>query len=237
MPIYQLTKRIKFPAVENAEASGLLAYGGDLSTKRLIKAYESGIFPWYSKGEPIQWWSPDPRFVLYPDELKVSVSMRQIIRSGKFKISFDRAFEDVIVACQTIRRKDQDDTWITDEMKDSYCILHNEGIAHSVEVWNGKKLVGGLYGISRGSCFCGESMFSLESNASKAGFIELVNRLNQLKFKMIDCQVYTEHLRKLGARSVKREKFIKQLKLSLEDNLIEGKWNNHSAFKQNQKAS
>ena len=204
-----LSNEISFPPVKFAEQNGLLAIGGDLSMERLKLAYRSGIFPWYSEGEPILWYSPDPRMVLFPDELKIAKSTRQIIRSNRFRVTFNQAFEEVILNCKNIDRNNQgqDGTWITDEMIDSYVKLHKEGIAKSVEVWDGDELVGGLYGVEAGSVFCGESMFSKVSNASKVALVSLVQN-NQNAYNLIDCQVYNDHLASLGAREIPREDFI-----------------------------
>ena len=204
-----LSNEISFPKLESAESSGLLAVGGDLSLSRLKLAYRSGIFPWYSEGEPILWYSPDPRMVLFPDELKIAKSMRQIIRSNRFRVTFNQAFEEVILNCKNIDRNNQgqDGTWITNEMIDSYVKLHKEGIAKSVEVWEEDELVGGLYGVEAGTVFCGESMFSKVSNASKVALVSLVQ--NKAKaYNLIDCQVYNDHLASLGAREIPREDFI-----------------------------
>jgi len=203
--IFRLDERLLFPDPSYAEQDGLLAVGGDLSTSRLLLAYQSGIFPWYDDDTPILWYSPHERFVLFPDELKISKSMRQVIKSDKFTVTYNTCFEKVIDACSAIHRKDQDGTWITDDMKHAYIRLHNEGHAHSVEVWEHDKLVGGLYGIHIGSVFCGESMFSLVSNASKMALINLCNSGN---YTLIDCQVHTEHLESMGARMIDRKEYM-----------------------------
>ena len=204
-----LTEEIKFPDVSEASPEGLLAIGGDLSVERLLLAYRSGIFPWYENDQPILWWSPDPRFVLFPNKLKVSKSMKQLLKKETFKITYNNCFERVIIECAQIKREGQKGTWITPEMKGSYVKLHELGYATSVEVWQGNDLVGGLYGIDLGNgIFCGESMFSKVSNASKYGFITFIQDSN---FKLIDCQVYTEHLASLGAEEVDREKFLSYL--------------------------
>ena len=195
------------PSPELAEADGLLAIGGDLSPERLIKAYKMGIFPWYNQDEEILWWSPDPRFVLFPKELKVSKSMEKLLKNERFHVTFNTAFDKVINACKNRLRKDQDGTWITDEMEAAYIKLHQEGYAQSVEVWEGKVLVGGLYGIRIDAIFFGESMFSQVSNASKYGFIVWVNKLEKEGVKLIDCQQETDHLASLGARNIKRIEF------------------------------
>jgi len=203
--IFRLDKRIVFPDPSLAEDDGLLAVGGDLSTSRLLLAYHNGIFPWYNDDTPILWYSPHERFVLFPDELKISKSMRQVLRSGRFKVTCDQNFTEVINACSSVGRKGQEGTWITDDMKNAYIHLHNEGHAHSVEVWRDEELVGGLYGVQVGAVFCGESMFSKVSNASKMALISLCN---SGKYKLIDCQVYTEHLESMGARMISREEYL-----------------------------
>jgi leucyl/phenylalanyl-tRNA--protein transferase len=205
-----------FPDVSEANGDGLLAIGGDLSEERLLLAYHSGIFPWFSKGDPILWWSPDPRFVLFPDKLRVSKSMKKLIRDKEFQVTFNQNFESVIENCATIKREGQADTWITEEMKEAYINLHKQGYAKSVEVWrhglsNSPKLVGGLYGIDLGNVFCGESMFSAEANASKFGFIKWVQHLQNKKYDLIDCQVHTPHLESLGAEMISRERFLNYL--------------------------
>ncbi len=204
-----LSNEISFPPVKFADQNGLLAVGGDLSLSRLKLAYRSGIFPWYSEGEPILWYSPDPRMVLFPDELKIAKSMRQIIRSNRFRVTFNQDFEEVIRNCKNIDRinQGQDGTWITHEMLDSYVKLHKEGTAKSVEVWEDDELVGGLYGVEAGSVFCGESMFSKVSNASKVALVSLVQN-KQNAYNLIDCQVYNDHLASLGAREISREDFL-----------------------------
>ena len=204
--MYLLTDKIEFPEVNLASSDGLLAYGGDLSVDRLILAYSSGIFPWYEQGEPILWWSPDPRFVLYPNELKVSKSLQKTILKNEFQITKNKAFRDVIMSCAHTKRKGQPGTWITSEMMESYCQMHELGLAISVEVWLNTKLVGGLYGIDLGNnIFCGESMFSKASNTSKLALISLIQNND---YKLIDCQVFTDHLESLGAEEISREMFL-----------------------------
>ena len=190
---------------------GLIAIGGDLSVERIWFAYQLGIFPWFNPEEEILWWSPDPRFVLFTDELKISKSMKKIMRDEKFRITENVCFEEVMKCCGEIPRKDQGGTWITDEMLKAYTTLHRYGKARSVEVWFGEELVGGLYGVDMGNVFCGESMFAKVSNASKAGFIWFVEKYRN-KFNVIDCQVHTEHLESLGARSIPKEDFLNFLK-------------------------
>ncbi len=224
MPYHFLGEELVFPALENADEHGILALGGDLSPERLLLAYHSGIFPWYSADEPIIWWSPDPRFVLYPEKIKVSKSMKQVFRKEQFKVTFDQNFEEVIYHCGKIKRRGQYDTWITNEMKQAYHHLHQLGYAHSVEVWENEQLVGGLYGVSLGRCFFGESMFSYVSNASKTGFITVVQHLLQKEFMLIDCQVHTKHLESLGAEHIARTQFVKNIKAALQYPSLVGSW-------------
>jgi len=204
-----LTQCIEFPDVSQASADGLLAIGGDLSVERLILAYKKGIFPWFDNEEPILWWSPDPRFVLFPKHLKVSKSMKQVLRNCDFEVTINKDFLSVIQSCSKINRNGQSGTWITDNMKEAYIKLHTLGYAKSVEVWKDDVLVGGLYGIDLGNnVFCGESMFAKESNASKVGFITFIQNSN---YKLIDCQVYTNHLENLGAEEISRKEFLNYL--------------------------
>ncbi|MCK0188795.1 leucyl/phenylalanyl-tRNA--protein transferase [Arenibacter sp. F20364] len=210
--MFLLSHRLLFPDVENADDDGLLAVGGDLSPARLLLAYKNGIFPWFNEDSMILWWSPDPRMVLFPNNVKISKSMAQVIKSNKFSITWNTQFEDVVNACSSIERKGQEGTWITPEMKSAYSKLHQMGIAKSVEVWENEQLVGGLYGIDLGHVFCGESMFSKRSNASKFAFISLAQDLEKKEYKLIDCQVYTAHLESLGAEEIPRKQFIKILK-------------------------
>ena len=190
-----------------------MAIGGDLSEELLLEAYHRGIFPWYDSTQPILWWSPDPRMVLFPEKLKVSSSMRQLLKKEAFQVSFNQNFAEVIEACSSVPRKGQDGTWITEEMQRAYIRLHQRGWAHSVEVWEEKQLVGGLYGIylSDKKVFCGESMFSRRSNASKFGFIKWVEKLQEEGVRLIDCQVYTAHMESLGAEEISRADFLKYL--------------------------
>jgi leucyl/phenylalanyl-tRNA--protein transferase len=204
-----LSDKIEFPDVSLATEDGLLAIGADLSPERLILAYKSGIFPWFNEGEPVLWWSPNPRFVLFPKKLKISKSMRQVLRNNDFTVTINQDFESVIQACSNIKRFGQPGTWITQSMMDAYIKLHDLGVAKSVEVWQNKVLVGGLYGVDVGNgIFCGESMFAKISNASKVGFITFIQNSN---YKLIDCQVYTEHLESLGAEEMERRKFLEYL--------------------------
>lgn len=213
-----------FPDIDNVTEEGIVAVGGDLTEGRLISAYSRGIFPWFSDDEPILWWCPNPRFILLPKNLKVSKSMKTVINKKTFHTTFDTHFKDVIKACSLAPRKDQDGTWITNDMIKAYCKLHELGYAHSVEVWENQKLVGGLYGVSLGSAFFGESMFSSVSNASKFGFIKLVEWLKENSFDLIDCQVYTQHLESLGAHEVERNYFLKLLERSLANKTTLGRW-------------
>lgn len=204
-----LTNKIEFPPHETATKEGLLALGGDLSVERLTLAYKNGIFPWFNEGEPIVWYSPPKRMVLFPKELRFSKSMRKVFRKHDFIITKNKAFEEVIFNCKIITRKDQDGTWITNDMQQAYINLHNKGIAKSIEVWRDKKLVGGLYGIDlQNGIFCGESMFSKQSNMSKVAFIYLAKNCG---YKLIDCQVHNSHLESLGAREILRKEFLKFL--------------------------
>ena len=212
--MYYLSAPLFFPSVSEANADGILAVGGDLSPARLQLAYKSGIFPWFEEGEPIIWWSPNPRMVLFLDELIVSKSMRNILNRNVFKVTFNQDFRAVISNCQNIKRDGQNGTWITNDMVEAYCKLHELGIAKSVEVWQDDALVGGLYGIDLGNVFCGESMFSKASNASKVAFITLVNQLKKDNYKLLDCQVYNPHLESLGCREIYRESFMSILNAS-----------------------
>lgn len=209
--IFRLNDRLQFPDPELAEPDGLLAVEGDLSTERLILAYQNGIFPWYSDDTPILWYSPHERFVLFPDELKVSSSMKRVLNSTRFRVTTNKCFADVIEACSLVERKDQDGTWITDDMKMAYIALHQKGHAHSTEVWLDDNLVGGIYGVVVGNIFCGESMFSKVSNASKTALITLSK---SGKYKLIDCQVHTNHLQSMGARMISRKEYMAMLQNS-----------------------
>lgn len=206
--IFGLIDEVIFPDPELAEEDGLLAIGGDLSEERLILAYRLGIFPWYSANEPICWYSPHQRFVLFPDEIKVSHSMQQLIKSGKYEVRWNTAFENVIRACAAIPRKGQTSTWITDDMVAAYVALHKKGIAQSVEVWHNNELAGGLYGVVTGTVFCGESMFSLLPNTSK---LALINLCQSGKYSLVDCQVHTNHLESMGARFISRAIYMQAL--------------------------
>ena len=229
MPIYLLGEDPVFPPAEFATETGIIAAGGDLSPHRLINAYASGIFPWFSDGEPILWWSPDPRLVLFPGEIHVSRSMEKLLKKKTFQVTCDRRFGEVLKGCAA-PRKDHRGTWLTKEMSEAYLLLHEMGLAHSVEVWKAgpdsgsNRLVGGLYGISLGKCFFGESMFYKVANASKFGFITFARKLFSQGFIMLDCQVPTDHLKRLGAREIPRKEYLLHLRkgLAYETNL--GKW-------------
>ena len=210
-----LSKDLFFPPVEEASYEGILAIGGDLSTERLLLAYRNGIFPWYNPDEPILWWSPPERMVVVPSLYKVSKSTRNLLNQNIFKITFNQDFRAVISNCQQAVRKDQGGTWITYDLIEAYVKLHEMGFAQSVEVWKNDELVGGLYGIDLGHVFCGESMFSKVSNASKVAFVTLIKYLSENNYKLLDCQVHNEHLEKLGAFEISREIFIKVLKSNL----------------------
>ncbi len=217
MPLFALDKELIFPSVHLAEPDGLLAMGGDLSTERLLLAYRNGIFPWYD-GDTILWWCPHPRFVLFPDELKVSKSIKSLLKKnepahpgGGFKFTTNNAFAQVIHHCKETKRTGQDGTWITNEVEKAYCKLHELGYAHSAEVWKNDELVGGLYGIKLGKVFYGESMFSKTSNASRFAFIKYVEQLKEEGIGLIDCQVYTEYLESMGSKMIDRKVFIQLL--------------------------
>ncbi|HTB51711.1 MAG TPA: leucyl/phenylalanyl-tRNA--protein transferase [Ferruginibacter sp.] len=209
--MFFISEELLFPPVDQSDEDGLLAIGGDLSSERLLLAYKNGIFPWYNEDEPICWWSPDPRFVLYPDKLKVTKSMQTVLNSGTFRFTINRAFDEVIKNCKSITRKDQDGTWISPQVQEAYINLHQLGYAHSAEAWQNGKLVGGLYGVRLGKIFFGESMFSKMSNASKFAFINYVKQLQKEGVQLIDCQVYTDHLKSLGAEMINRIKFTELL--------------------------
>ena len=207
--MYWLSDKIEFPPYELATQEGIIAIGGDLSTKRLIHAYKNGIFPWYSESEPIIWYCPPERMVLFPTDLKISKSMRKVLRDKNFTITENKAFEEVIFNCKTIDRNDGFGTWITNEMEQAYINLHKKGVAKSIEVWLNNELVGGLYGLEINGIFCGESMFSKVSNTSKLAFIYIVQKGN---YKLIDCQIYNDHLASLGAKEIDRDLYLKILK-------------------------
>ncbi len=223
MPIYLLNDELLFPAVENAE-EGIVAIGGDLSPERLLLAYKNGIFPWFNDDDPIIWWSPDPRFILELDDLHISKSMRRVLNSNQFTITVDTAFRDIVCFCADIERPDQDGTWITNDMMNAYCKLHELGYAHSVEVWLNNELVGGIYGVSLGKTFFGESMFHTKPNASKFAFIKLVELLKKNNFHFLDAQIHTEHVESLGGKNISRKKFITKLNEALTHDSWIGKW-------------
>jgi leucyl/phenylalanyl-tRNA--protein transferase len=213
-----------FPDPQEAPREGLLAYGGDLSPNRLLMAYRKGIFPWYSEGDPILWWSPDPRLLLYPQNFKVRKSFRRVLRNAGFRVTFDREFARVIHLCGHVPREGQNGSWILPEMEEAYIDLHHQGYAHSVEVYRGGELVGGLYGLSLGRAFFGESMFSLVNDASKVAFKALSDVLAERGYDFIDCQMKTDHMVRLGAETVPRERFLKELAVALEEPDEIGSW-------------
>jgi len=213
--LYWLTDELVFPPVELAEEWGGLALGGDLSPQRLLLAYRSGIFPWYDEDQPIIWHAPDPRFVLFPEKLHIPRSLKPILNQQKFQITYDQAFREVITSCQQIKRPDQPGTWITDEMLEAYCKLYELGYAHSVEAWQQGELAGGLYGISLGKVFFGESMFSRVSNASKVAFVSHVLDLSKQGFLLVDCQVHTPHLQRFGTENITRSRYMQILRGAL----------------------
>jgi leucyl/phenylalanyl-tRNA---protein transferase len=224
MPIFRLLDDLVFPPPDYADPSGLIAVGGDLSSERLLEGYRVGIFPWYSEDQPILWWSPDPRFVLELDQFKISRSLRKTLRRRIFHVTFDRVFEDVIAACATVSREDQSGTWITPEMKEAYIKLHGLGYAHSVEAWFEGHLAGGLYGVSLGKAFFGESMFHRKTDASKVALAVLVEKLRRWNFHFIDAQQATEHMSSLGAKEISRRIFVKKLRSALRHSTKRGKW-------------
>ena len=224
MPVFLLSDTIDFPPPHLASKEGLLAVGGDLSQKRLVLAYRMGIFPWFSDGDPILWWSPDPRLVLYPSEIKISKTLKKIIKKDVFSVTMDMAFDEVINQCAQVRRQNNQGTWIVKDMIYAYCKLHRSGFAHSVEVWQQEELAGGLYGVSLGKCFFGESMFSRVSNASNIALVKLAKYISELSFDLIDCQVRTDHLIRFGAREIPRKRFLNQLEISLNAPTQRGRW-------------
>jgi leucyl/phenylalanyl-tRNA--protein transferase len=222
VPVYQLDERLLFPPPEHGPRRGPIAIGGDLRPERLLLAYSMGIFPW--QGEPLHWHSPDPRMVLLPDELRVSRSLRKTLARRPFRLTLDTAFRDVMLACATVPRPGQEGTWITPAMIDAYCALHRTGVAHSVEAWKGDELAGGLYGISLGAAFFGESMFARSTDASKVAFVALVEQLARYGITLVDCQVYTPHLASFGAREWPRRAFLAALHAALERPTRPGPW-------------
>jgi len=224
LPLFELSKEIIFPDPELALKDGLLAIGGDLSTDRLIEAYANGIFPWYSDDSPIMWWSPNPRMILYPSDFKLSKSLKNTLNKKQYTVKFDENFKEVINRCAKKLRFDEEGTWITDKMISAYIQLHKSGFAHSVETYFNNKLVGGLYGVSLGKAFFGESMFYDERDASKIAFYHLVERSKEWKFHFIDAQIETEHLLSLGATNISRTRFLSELKTAIKEPTIRGKW-------------
>jgi leucyl/phenylalanyl-tRNA--protein transferase len=224
MPVFQLSRRLAFPSPYLADEDGLLAVGGDLREQRLLLAYSQGIFPWYVEGYPILWWSPDPRLVLFPHELHVSRSLGQVIRKGIYKVTIDTAFEEVIRHCASAPRKGEKGTWITKEMQKAYVRLHRSGHAHSVESWYEGQLAGGLYGVALGGIFFGESMFTRKSDASKVAFVKFAETLRLWDFSVIDCQMRTGHLMRLGAREIPRAEFMRLLSDALRLPARRGRW-------------
>jgi leucyl/phenylalanyl-tRNA--protein transferase len=224
MTVYRLNRELAFPPPDDADASGLLAIGGDLSPERLLLAYSLGIFPWYEEDQPILWHAPDPRTVLVPSRLHVARRLDRQLRGGTFDVCLDTAFERVIRACATVPRRDQHGTWITPDMIEAYCRLFDLGFAHCAETWSGGELVGGIYGVSLGGCFFGESMFSHHSNASKVAFVTLVRQLERWDFDLVDCQIPSEHLASFGAVDWSRPRFAAELEQSLRRPTRRGRW-------------
>jgi len=224
MPVYQLPEDLIFPSPELAEPEGLLAVGGDLSVKRLLLAYSMGIFPWYSEGDPILWWSPNPRLVLELSRLKVSKSLTRVIKKGAFTVTMDQGFNSVLNECSTAKRQRDEGTWIVGDMIAAYNLMHRAGFAHSVETWDEGKLAGGLYGVSIGKVFFGESMFSQKRDASKVSLVYLVSALKSWGFDFIDCQVTTSHLLRLGAHEISRSEFLRRLGRALKGETRCGRW-------------
>lgn len=224
MPIHRLGRESLFPDPAQADPDGLLAVGGDLSPERLLAAYARGIFPWFDERSPILWWSPDPRLVLEPERLHVSRRLARTIRGGRFRVSADTAFEEVIRRCAARARPGQRGTWITREMCEAYVALHRLGFAHSFEAWEGDTLAGGLYGVSLGAAFFGESMFADRPDASKVAFVAAVDWLRSHGISLVDCQVRTEHLVSLGAREIPRDDFLERLSAALEARTLRGRW-------------
>ena len=224
MPVFLLSDEIVFPPPELATKEGLLAVGGDLTQKRLLLAYHMGIFPWYSNNEPIMWWSPDPRLVLFPEDFKISKTLAKTIKKKTFHVTMDSAFVQVINLCAQIRLQNNQGTWIVEEIIDAYCKLHELGVAHSVEAWYQGHLAGGLYGVSLGGSFFGESMFTLVSNASNVALVRLVEYLKSRSFDLIDCQIATQHLIRFGAKEIPRDRFLETLHHSLKKPTLRGRW-------------
>jgi leucyl/phenylalanyl-tRNA--protein transferase len=224
MPVYALEEDLIFPHPSEAEEDGLLAVGGDLSAERLLLAYANGIFPWYADDTPILWWSPNPRMLLFPQDFILRKSLKQSINKARYSMRCDTAFEQVIRECRHIKRKDEEGTWITDEMQEAYVQLHKLGFAHSVEVFEDNNLVGGLYGLSLGAAFFGESMFSKTTDSSKIALYYFCRFCMQHAFEFIDCQMYTEHLSRLGAKEIPQEDFLQLLAQAMEKTTKKGAW-------------
>jgi len=228
MPVFQLTEKIVFPRTDLAEENGLLAIGGDLRPERLIVAYKSGIFPWYSKYDPILWWFISPRLVLFPNEFKISKRLSRDIRKPLYRVTSDIAFEQVIACCADVRKKKGEDTWISEDMRKAYCLLHKLGYAHSIECWQDETLAGGLYGVALGRIFFGESMFTILKNGSKIALAALVEILKKKNFQLIDCQMTTDHLLGFGAREISGQEFRYYLKTLITTHLPDGAWHDES---------
>ena len=224
MPVFQLTDELIFPPAELAERDGLLAIGGDLNPERLLLAYRSGIFPWFSEGDPLLWWSPSPRLVIFPVEFKVPKRLSRLLRQKKYSVTMDHAFRQVITACAGTDERQEKGTWITGDMIEAYCLLHDMGYAHSIECWLNDELAGGLYGISLGGIFFGESMFSIQPNCSKIALVSLMKKLQEWNFDCIDCQMKTEHLMQFGAREIPGTEFQEVLGKSIVQDDHKGKW-------------
>lgn len=233
MPVFMLSEALSFPDPEDASEEGLLAIGGDLSPQRLVLAYSQGIFPWYSDGDPLMWWSPEPRMVIRPGEYAPPRSLRRLHAKNRYRISMDEAFESVLRYCSEVPRRGQDGTWITNEMTEAYLSLHQSGIGHSVECWEEDTLVGGLYGLSLGNCFFGESMFSKRSNTSKLAFWALMRYAEEIGLKLIDCQLHNDHLERLGAYPIPRSEFLKQLYTHVHAETRIGSWTKNFATLRN----
>ena len=224
MPVYLLDKGLSFPAPEDANQEGIVAVGGDVSPERLLVAYKHGIFPWPARGYPLLWFSPDPRFALRPSSAHVSRSLRKVIRKGHLQVTADTAFDEVITACAAVPRPHQQGTWITRELQEGYRGLHQLGYAHSIETWLGGKLVGGLYGVALGRTFAGESMFASEPDASKVAFTTLLGHLAMWGFRVVDCQVHTEHLARFGATMWTRERFLSEWRAAVDEPSVLAPW-------------
>jgi len=231
MPIFRLSEKLDFPPAHLARSDGLLCIGGDLTARRLILAYENGIFPWFSSSEPLLWWSPDPRLVLFPDRIHISRSLNKKIKKAPFDIRIDNAFEETIQSCALVRKNNNEGTWIVKEMIEAYVMLHNLGYAHSIEAWKNSQLVGGLYGVCIGGCFFGESMFSLESDASKIALVALAEYKKKNRFDLIDCQVTTEHLIYMGAVEISRNNFLNMVNTSVKREMDKNIWDKTISLK------